>query len=269
MSPSISKQCCLRPTHDNFNKAISQICIHLLQEVIDDSIYIQKQQQGIESLKHYDIDEAAFSDNHDIILTHLKETVMLEESTEEATAVLISTQISPEQPMHLVLLAKGVVPAVWHYHKRLAGPKYWRITTLHSKRKLKLNQLWLHAVKAGTTFSHHDGVPKHIVVTVPSVETLDKQIPFLETELSTCLIRPDVSFDDLMFYRQGSVVLEVDARKMQIEFSIYDEGFTKLDSVAGSFSILKVGLVYPKAIWSVNIVCFYRKKLVMTKFHYK
>ena len=195
--------------------------------------------------------ESDFADKHDMILSHLRKQAQLKENTPVVTAVLMSVQLPSKERLHLVLLAEGVIPAVWHYQNSFTGPIYWWISTLHSKRKLKLNEIWLDSSSSGKTTSHNHAVPQHVVMTVSSVKEMGKHD--IRTEFSTRVIQPDVASDDLMSYIQGKVGIEIDAQKMQIEFKIYD-GETKLDSVAGSFSRIKVSLNVFRSVFSIVVM---------------
>ena len=205
---------------------------------------------------HQLVDQLMFA--HDHILRQLKTaTPSATEGIDTATATLVSYSLLRGHLSHTLVLANGIIDAVLNYQHNLEGAGFWRVSTIHSMGKLKLNSLWDQIFNSGSAHDTDSGIPAHAVLSVPS----NLQLDLLGTEgkemLNNSQIKATDLVDDWLAYNNRCVKTEIVTHESRITFTLYDNESEvlrqELDKVEGPFSAIEVCLPFHFAYFVCHV----------------
>ena len=169
---------------------------------------------------------------HDEILRELKIATPFV-SKRIATATLVSYKLLGGQLSHTLVIANGIVDAVLNYQHNLEGAGFWRVSTIHSMGKLRLNELLDQVIDSGSAHDTESNVPTHAVLQVDLVKAVSGQ------KLNEQLIKPEVVSGEST-YGHHCLNIKVLQNESRIIFTIYDVEGEELDAVGGPFSAIEV-----------------------------
>ena len=198
-----------------------------------DSEEQQNELSSLQIVRHRD----SFELRHNEILLYLNSPAGQQCEIGIATAILVSAQLTDKDPSHLLILAGGAIPAVCDYKKNL-GQGIWKVSTLQSKRRLRVNSIW-DRVEVEQLVIRMDTLPDHVAFVVQSGIHFNGVRG--ELELTRSPLEP-VSSDDGFVYIPDCMPFDVNVCFItgKITFSMYDCENNKMDSVNGLFTATNV-----------------------------
>lgn len=180
----------------------------------------------------------SFELRHNEILLYLNSSAGQQGEIGKATAILVSAQLTDKDPSHLLILAGGAIPVVCDYKKNL-GQGIWKVSTLQSKRKLRVNRIWKRAFDVEQLVIGTDRLPDHVAFVIQSGIQLNGVRG--ELGLTRSPLEPVASGDGFV-YISDDMPFDVYVCFITgiITFSVYDCENNKMDSVDGLFTATNV-----------------------------
>ena len=205
---------------------------------------------------HQLVDQLMFA--HDHILRQLKTaTPSATEGIDTATATLVSYSLLRGQLSHTLVLANGIIDAVLNYQHDLEGAGFWRVSTIHSMGKWKLNSLWGQILNSGRAHDTGSEFPAHAVLSVSSNLQLDLLGTVGNDTLNNSQITATDLGSDCLAYNNRCVMTEIFTHENRITFTLYDNESEvlrqELDKVEGPFSAIEVCLPFRFAYFVCHV----------------
>ena len=184
---------------------------------------------------------------HDEVLREL--TTATHSAVEgKATATLVSHSSHGKQLSHTLVLANGTIDAVLNYQRNLHQAGFWRVSTIHSMGKLKLDGLWGQVVHSRHAHDTNSDFPAHAVLSVPSNLQLDIRGTLGKETLTRSKIKAAYLVSDCLAYNNRCVKTEILTQESRITFTLYDNELEgqrqELDKIEGPFSAIEVCLPF-------------------------